>query len=59
MLWIQVVSGEHAYAGVHIFVNVTNKDIHWPQGQLILPYTVPLIGKNITLYGVYLRETIR
>jgi len=51
-LQVRVISGEHAYAGISSSLLVTDKDIHWPQCTLILPYTVPLIGKNITLYGM-------
>jgi len=51
-LQVRVISGEHAYAGISSSLLVTDRNIHWPQCTLILPYTVPLIGKNITLYGM-------
>ena len=49
---LHVISGEAAYAQVTTSLRVTNKDIHWPQCIRILPYTIPLVGKNITLYGM-------
>ena len=51
-LLIHVVSGEQAYAGISTSISVVNKDIHWPQCISIRPYTVSLIGGNITLYGM-------
>jgi len=51
-LLIHVVSGVQAYTGISTSVSVVNKDIHWPQCIVIRPYTVPLLGGNITLYGM-------
>ena len=50
---MQVVIGEQAYAGISTTLTVINKDIHWPQCISIKPYTLSLIGGNITLYGMF------
>ena len=57
-LLVQVVSGEQAYNGMSTTVSVINKDIHWPECISIRPYTVSLIGGNITLFGMLVEMSL-